>query len=559
VQVQSGLGIVRRILVAAALIAAACVHAQSTGSLHVFYEGAGSGYVGWDLTPLPLACQYCDPQWPLGTKLTLTANPAAGSRLDTWSGACASAGASPQCVLIMDGPKSVTATFSLLAPRFVSATATKFALQTPGTFTVKATGTPAPALTLFGALPNGITFDTVTGVLAGTSDAPGKYNLQLFALNPSGYDFQNFTLTITSTVNHPPVATSRHYTVMAGTGPFYFALEGQDPDGDPLTFDGPTRVQHGEITVFGGIANLYRYWPPSNYVGPDTTTFVANDGFVDSERATITFDVGRPGRLVNISTRANVGIGEGATIPGFIIGGSSAKRVVVSVAGPSLVANGITNPLVDPSLVLVRSSDQAIIAYNDDWQAQQTPQDLANLVASGLQPNHPAEPALFVSLDPGAYSVVVSGRNGGTGIGVVGLFEVDPFESPLVNVSTRGRVLIGNDVMIAGFIVQGSTAQKVVVNVAGPSLRAFGIASPLADPTLTVVRSSDQSVIAINDDWQAQASPGDVALIQASGFEPKDVKEPALMLTLQPGAYTAIVSGAGGTTGVGLVGVFAVP
>jgi hypothetical protein len=126
----------------------------------------------------------------------------------------------------------------------------------------------------------------------------------------------------------------------------------------------------------------------------------------------------------------------------------------------------------------------------------------------------------------------------------------------LVNLSTRGKVLTGDDVMIAGFIIQGNDPQTVVINVAGPSLSGAGIANPLLDPTLTLVRSSDQSIIAVNDDWQLASN---AAAIEASGFKPNHAKEPAIMMTLQPGAYTAIVSGVGGTTGVGLVGVFAAP
>jgi hypothetical protein len=110
--------------------------------------------------------------------------------------------------------------------------------------------------------------------------------------------------------------------------------------------------------------------------------------------------------------------------------------------------------------------------------------------------------------------------------------------------------------MIGGFIVQGSGAQDVAITATGPSLAPFGIANPLQDPTLTIVRSSDQSVIATNDNWQDDAN---AAALQASGFAPADPREAGLLLTLPPGAYTAIVRGAGGTTGVSVVGAFAVP
>jgi hypothetical protein len=263
-----------------------------------------------------------------------------------------------------------------------------------------------------------------------------------------------------------------------------------------------------------------------------------------------------PPRLANISTRGQVLTGNNVMIAGFIIGGSTAKTVVINVAGPSLANFGITDPLANPTLTLVRSSDNSIIASNDDWQTQTNPADVSSIQASGFQPSNALEPAIIATLAPGAYTAIVQGAGGGTGVGLVGVFEVDHPEIPLINISTRGEVLTANDVMIAGFIVQGTGPQTVVINVAGPSLANFGITNPLANPTLQLVRSSDQAVLATNDNWQ---SAPNAAAIQASGFAPSNTLEPAIMMTLLPGAYTAIVSGVGGGTGVGLVGVFTTP
>jgi hypothetical protein len=128
----------------------------------------------------------------------------------------------------------------------------------------------------------------------------------------------------------------------------------------------------------------------------------------------------------------------------------------------------------------------------------------------------------------------------------------------LINVSTRAKVLAGDEVMIAGFIIGGTTSKTVVVNVAGPSLTNFGVTNALANPTLTLVRSSDNSVIGTNDDWKTQSKPTDVAAIIATGFQPNNDLEPAVIATLPPGAYTVIVQGVNGSSGVGLVGAFAV-
>ncbi len=139
---------------------------------------------------------------------------------------------------------------------------------------------------------------------------------------------------------------------------------------------------------------------------------------------------------------------------------------------------------------------------------------------------------------------------------IVEVFELDRSESPLANISTRGQVLTGNDVMIGGFVVQGTGPRTVVVRARGPSLAPFGIANPLGNPELRLVRSSDQTNVASNDNWVN--APNRLAL-EASGFAPSNILESAILVTLDPGAYTAIVSGAGGTTGVGLVEVFTLP
>jgi len=201
----------------------------------------------------------------------------------------------------------------------------------------------------------------------------------------------------------------------------------------------------------------------------------------------------------------------------------------------------------------VRSSDQSVIATNDNWGSAA---NAAQLQAAGFAPSNALEPAILVNLAPGAYTAIVSGVGGGTGVALVAVYEVDHPEVPLINISTRGQVLTGNDVMIGGFVIQGSGPQQVAVVATGPSLAAFGIANPLANPTLTLVRSSDQAVIATNDNWGSAAN---AAQLQAAGFAPSNALESAILITLQPGAYTAIVSGVGGGTGTGIVAVYAVP
>ncbi|HXE60755.1 MAG TPA: Ig-like domain-containing protein [Gemmatimonadaceae bacterium] len=296
-----------------------------------------------------------------------------------------------------------------------------------------------------------------------------------------------------------------------------------------------TGAYSGDATYGAGVA------------GPITQTV---NGSATSSGSAGTSQAGG-GALVNMSTRAQVATGAGVMIGGFVIGGSTSKTVVVTATGPSLANFGIANALANPTLTLVRSSDQSVVATNVGWRSAA---NAAQIQASGFAPSDPRESAILVTLPPGAYTAIVSGANGSTGVGMVAAYEVDHPESPLINLATRGEVLTGNDVMIGGFIVQGSGPQTVVVTATGPSLAQYGVANPLANPTLTIVRSSDQSVVASNDDWQ---SGPNAAQIQAKGLAPSNAKESAVMMTLQPGAYTAIVSGAANSTGVGVIGVYA--
>jgi hypothetical protein len=255
--------------------------------------------------------------------------------------------------------------------------------------------------------------------------------------------------------------------------------------------------------------------------------------------------------LANISTRLQVLTGDDVMIGGFVIEGTAPKTVVVRARGPSLSAFGVADVLANPMLELY--SGQTRIALNDDFGAAA---NASQLQASGFAPSHAREAAILVTLAPGAYTAIVSGSGGGTGVGLMEVFQVDRPESPFTNLSTRGQVRNGNDAMIGGFIIEGSGPRTVVVRARGPTLAAFGIANGLSNPTLQLVRSSDQAVVAANDDWQGA---GNAAAIGASGFAPADARESAILVTLAPGAYTAIVAGAGGVTGVGIVEVFALP
>jgi hypothetical protein len=236
-------------------------------------------------------------------------------------------------------------------------------------------------------------------------------------------------------------------------------------------------------------------------------------------------------------------------IGGFVIGGATPKRVLITARGPSLAAYGVTGAMANPFLQLF--SGQTGIVANDNWQSND-PAVVAEILATGIAPASPLESALMVTLNPGAYTAIVSDAGGGSGVGIVEVFEMDHPEIQLVNISTRGPVQTGENVMIGGFIIEGNAPRTVLITARGPSLAPFGIVNALPNPKLEIF--SGQVKILENDDWESNANKADII---ATGVAPTDPRESALLVTLNPGAYTAIVSGVGGVTGVGIVEVFA--
>ena len=253
--------------------------------------------------------------------------------------------------------------------------------------------------------------------------------------------------------------------------------------------------------------------------------------------------------LHNISTRAFVQTGDNVIIGGLIITGSGQKKVIVRAIGPSLLDHGITNPLQDPTLEL-HDHTGAVIAFNDNWMDAPNKQAI---IDSGLAPSNNLESAILTSLDPAAYTAIVRGVSNGTGIGLVEAFDLDPTTagSKLGNISTRAFVQTGDNVMIGGLIVSGPDSENVIVRAIGPSLVNFGIANALQNPFLEL-HDANGVLITSNDNWKDTQQ----AQIEATGLAPSDDLESAIVRTLTPGNYTAIVRGVNNTTGVALVEVF---
>jgi hypothetical protein len=257
-----------------------------------------------------------------------------------------------------------------------------------------------------------------------------------------------------------------------------------------------------------------------------------------------------PVRSQNISTRLQVQTGDKIGIGGFIVTGTAPKNVLVRGLGPSLAASGVQSFLPDPVLELHEPG--GVVLVNDNWKDSQESQ----IAATGLAPGNDSEAAIVALLDPGSYTAILSGANSTTGIGLVEVYDLDAdITSQLANVSTRGFVGTGENVMIGGVIIgpTGAADATVVVRGIGPSLEAAGVTDSLADPTLELHDGSG-AIIASNDDWQDD--PAQAALLEAANLAPADPRESAIYTTLATGNYTAIVQGKDGTTGVALVEVY---
>jgi hypothetical protein len=239
--------------------------------------------------------------------------------------------------------------------------------------------------------------------------------------------------------------------------------------------------------------------------------------------------------------------GENVIIGGFIINGADSKNVIIRGIGPSLSAF-FSGALANPTLELFQGT--TLLTSNNDWKDTQQ----AQIEATGLQPGNDLESAIVQTLAPGSYTAVLRGLGDTTGIGVVEVYDLNQTaNSKLANIATRGFVEAGDNVMIGGLIIgpDAASTARLVVRAIGPSLTPFGIEGALQDPTVEL-KDANGGTLSSNNDWQK----GQPTELQQLGLAPSDPRESALVTTLAPGAYTAIVRGAGNTAGVALVEVY---
>ncbi len=253
-------------------------------------------------------------------------------------------------------------------------------------------------------------------------------------------------------------------------------------------------------------------------------------------------------RAVNFSTRAMVGTGDNVLINGFIVGGDQPKRVIIRAIGPSLAASGVQNALADPTVSLFDSTGKKI-AGNDDWRASSLQTEI---IATHIQPSNDRESAIIATLPAGTYTAVMSGKSSGVGVGLIEVYDLAPTaNSSLQNVSTRGLVGTGDNVIIGGLIVGEGQNPTIVIRGIGPSLVRAGISNALMNPMLEL-HDRNGATLSSNDNWwQTQKDA-----IQASGLAPTDNRESTILAQLPPGRYTTVLRGVNNSIGVGLVEVY---
>ena len=288
----------------------------------------------------------------------------------------------------------------------------------------------------------------------------------------------------------------------------------------------------GNTSEFSAAAPISSSAPTAPPTGPTAVTLPAE-----------------PAQLLNVSTRLRVDTGEKVLIAGFIVSGNDPKKIIVRGIGPSLSAVSAPARLADPVIEL--HDFAGLLATNDNWKQDQR----TEIENSGIPPTNDLESAIVRTVPPGNYTVVLRGQNNGTGIGVVEAYDLSQAADSLFgNISTRGFVATGDDVMIRGFIAAGSGSGNptVAIRGLGPSLASFGVANVLADPTLEL-RNANGTLVQSNNEWIHSEHYYE---IRATGLQPQDSHEAMILYDVGPGNYTAILRGVANGTGVGLLEIY---
>ena len=487
---------------------------------------------------------------------TLVGNPDPGGPASYTFTITASNGVSP------DANQAFTLNVVSPPPVITSVNNATFVAGTFNSFSVRTIpSVPAATLSFMGTLPAGVTFVSNangTATLSGTplAGSEGVYQIAITAANgalPNAT--QTFTLTVqdTAPVAQAPAITSAASTTFTIGAGGNFSITTTGTPTSSVTLTGPRPSWLSFIDNNDGTATLSGT-PDLNSDASYPFTITATNGVSPAATQNFTLFVPQASagtKLINISTRLLIMTGDNIAIGGFIITGPDSKKLLIRGLGPSLTQFNVPNALQNPTLELHNGSG-SVITSNDDWK--DTQQTL--IEATGFAPSDDRESAILITLQPGSYTAFEAGKNSTTGIGLMEVYDLDTAaNAKLTNISTRGFVQIGDNVMIGGFIL-GAAGEpgSVVIRAMGPSLIPFGVVNALVDPTLALY-DSNGTLIASNDNWKDTQQTS----IQNTGLQPQNDLESAIFATLPVANYTAIVRGKNGSTGLALVEVYSVP
>ncbi len=421
------------------------------------------------------------------------------------------------------------------------------------------------------ALVDGNDFSGVTTPSLGISTISPSYNgsYEVVVSNASGTVISD-AVTITEDPAPLIVAQPPHRQILTAGASAWLSVAAEKwalGHHQTLTY----QWQHDGVDIPGATENsLYLPQVGSDQAGTYTVVVNGPNGSVTSTDSVV--EVHSDARVANISTRSWVGTGDDVQIAGFVISGTAPKQVLIRAAGPALGLLGVPDTLGNPRVRLhhIVGNDKPVIATNDDWCDGATPVDeierAAQRTGAFTWDRDTRDAAILATLAPGAYTAIVEGADGGTGVALIEVYDADatPTTSQLVNISTRASVRAGAQVMIAGFVIGGAQPKTVLIRAAGPALT--GLVSPplLRNPRFVVHDAlADNAELFGNDDWCFDAAME--ARVQRTGATtsafawPVDSADAAMVTTLAPGIYTVVVSDPSGPAGSALVEVYEVP
>jgi DNA/RNA endonuclease G (NUC1) len=460
-----------------------------------------------------------------------------------------------------------TATYIAYLPSRSSAIVSNFTINVNGTFSIAGTEVKPTASAVSGyALANPeapVTRTAAAGssyTLAGTIAADGSVTGGLTGLS------ETFTGAAAASTGAAQASAGLYTASALGTASgTTYAIVGASGQAvivttTPTSVDGAT----GTVNASGALtATTSNNAALSLAINPSTHTISASVTPSGSSTAVTYGGVGSTvtpiARVVNLSVRTPAGTGDQTLIVGMVIIGSGNKTLLLRGIGPTLSTQGVTNPLADPTMRLLNSGGVEISANNDWGGSAQMSQNFASVGAFAL-PANSKDAALYNTLSTGLYSFHTYPNGAGTGVVLAEVYDADDDSSAasVFNISARTQVGIGENILIAGFVITGNSPKTLLIRGLGPTLASQGVTGALVNPQLYLFGSA--GLLANNDDWGGTAAlKAAFAATGAGALVADNSKDAALLVTLQPGVYSAQVSGVGSTTGVGLVEIYLVP